>query len=118
MSILKTYEFPESVVKRALRIANSRHEECYKQSFLSHNGEKFVLKPRGIICGRKPKLAVPTKFLKGGYWILQPKCSLNKSGRILKRLVKQYGEYNSWVGCDLHSGNVGEWRGRYVVFDW
>jgi len=118
MSILKTYKFPEPVIKRALKIANARHEECYKQSFLSHKGEKFVLKPRGIICGRKPKLAVPTKFLKGGYWILQPKCKITKYNQIFKSLVKRYGECNQTVGQDLHNGNVGEWKGRYVVFDW
>jgi hypothetical protein len=121
MNILKTYQFPEPVIKRALKIANARHQELtkrYNHSFVNYNRETFTLKRRGTICGRKPKLAVPTKFLKGGQWLLQPKCSLIKRERILKSLVKKYGEYNSYVGCDLHDGNVGEWKGRYVVFDW
>jgi len=114
MSILKTYEFPKEVLEEARQLVTYADE----LSVIKYRGESFILKPRVVIIGRKPKLAVPTKFLRGGRWLLQPKCKLTKRERILKSLVKRYGEYNSWVGCDLHSGNVGEWKGRYVVFDW
>lgn len=46
---------------------------------------------------------------------IQPKVELDEYANVAKALRKFGKKYNN---CDIHSGNIGRYKGKMVLFDW
>ncbi len=82
-----------------------------------HQKKRIVVKMPNI-CYGKPRAAITTvRFWKGDELIfIQPLCCTKKSRLAQKLLGIDMGLHGD---ChDLHSGNVGWYKGKPVVFDW
>lgn len=74
---------------------------------------KFILDPRTPV-----SLRVPTVKLGDG-WVVQPlvrKTELGEALRSLKQDLKPY--LKKGIFPDIHSGNVGWYKGKPLMFDW
>ena len=87
------------------------------------NKKKNILVKEGFVTGPKPKCAVPSIYISrpntstGGTWafIVQPLCDTSETAkeRAWRELVNRYN-----YRTDFHSGNIGMYKGRAVMFDW
>lgn len=86
----------------------------------SHKGLGLVVKrPNCILEPRTPlAVRVPTMKLKNG-WIVQPlvkKVELRRACDVIGERLKSVRERKIYP--DLHTGNVGWYNGKPVMFDW
>jgi hypothetical protein len=74
-----------------------------------------VKRPNLIITTNTPlKYRVPTIKLNAARWVVQPIVDTSEAARaeqVMERKLK------GWF-CDLHTGNVGFWKNKAVMFDW
>lgn len=79
----------------------------------------IVKRPACILEDRTPShLCVPTRKLRNG-WVVQPivkKTRLKEAVKRLERKLKPYREQG--MTPDLHTGNVGWYKGEPLMFDW
>jgi hypothetical protein len=79
----------------------------------------IVKRPACILESRTPRhLRVPTVNLADG-WVVQPIVKKTRLKLAVKRLEKQLKPYrDQGMTPDLHTGNVGWYKGVPLMFDW
>ncbi len=98
-----------------------RYDSTYRrlQAYKHEELGIVVKRPACILDDRTPKkLRVPTISLGGG-WVAQPvvqKTNLKRAAEIIRRRAKPYQKFK--IFPDIHTGNVGWYRGKAVLFDW
>lgn len=136
---LKSYKFPKEIVKWARQnIYNLKVGEVDKFSdksieYAISPCRKFILKRPETILGKKPKYAIPTKYVRykmNKRLLLQPFANLRRAESQYYKIISKFGDSRGKVtgekrkkmlklyGGDFHSGNVGVWKRRIVSIDW
>jgi hypothetical protein len=81
-------------------------------------GTNQVLK-KSYICYEPPNRAIDTKVIKRCnerfLWVVQPKCEM-----LTSKEFDRFMERNDLIlfGKDIHIGNIGKYRKKYVAIDW
>lgn len=97
----------------------NRFKSTYRQmdAFYNKTYGMVVKRPKFIMDRRTPRhLRVPTINLNDG-WVLQPivkKTRLKEAVRLINNELKNYPK----IKPDLHTGNVGWYDGKPLMFDW
>ena len=98
-----------------------RYRSTYRrlQAYASKERGIVLKRPACILDDRTPKkLRVPTISIDNG-WVVQPivrKTDLKLAVEIVRRRAKPYQKYKIYP--DIHTGNVGWYNGKAVLFDW
>lgn len=105
--------------------------ECYRSSGVAFVGRSQVIKlmydSRSYLKNFIPKkYRVPTVHLKNAMYsaddyklVIQPTCKRPKSSAAMDRIYEEMDKKTSCIdSIDVHSGNVGLYKNRPVLFDW
>jgi len=77
----------------------------------------LVVKRTYIVEPRTPlHIRIPSIYLKDG-WVLQPIARRDKTKRAMQIIRKKLKKHPN-IYPDIHSGNVGWYKNRAVLFDW
>lgn len=92
---------------------------CYKEWALI--GDKFVVKTSWIIASEKPAGTIYTREFKtqnNRLIFVQPRVNTKRKEFIQHFLSGIHRKLFGRVPTDMHYGNVGEYNGHAVIFDW
>ena len=91
--------------------------EDFRHVFINKK-KKIVVKFGGIVCGKKPKRAVPTIQLKKANRRIRIQPLVSVTEKDIQKALRVYERFSTSFGSDAHADNLGIYKGKAVTFDW